>query len=141
MYYGKFYQDGSIEAFYHSSVNEIPFDALSLTDEQHTELLGYQTTKRFIDGTVVTIKPLPPAPPAPRTSLYKTEIYSRMTDQELDRFDREIESAPTRIRLMWRDCLEVQADSNLFPLLQAQMTEEFGKDRTAEILSLELERR
>lgn len=71
-----------------------------------------------------------------RTSLYKTEIYERMSDGELDILDEALEGADRRTRLMWRDCLEVMVDSPLFPILQAQMTVAFGEDRAEAILSL-----
>ena len=81
-------------------------------------------------------EPEPELPPL-RSSLYKTEIYERMTDAELDVFDNAIERADRRTRLMWRDCLEVQADSPLFPALRAQMTAAFGEERANTILSLD----
>ena len=90
--------------------------------------------EKAIDGLT---KESPPVPPPPsRTSLFKTEIYERMTDAELDVFDDAIEQADRRTRLMWRDCIEVEADSPLFPVLQAQMTAAFGEDRAEAILSL-----
>ena len=78
------------------------------------------------------------AKPLKRTSLFKTEIYERMTDGELDIFDVAIEQADRRTRLMWRDCLEVQVDSPLFQVLNAQMVAAFGADRASAILSLDL---
>ncbi len=77
------------------------------------------------------------APVFLRSSLFKTDIYSRMTDEELSAFDLGMETADTRTRLMWRDCLQVDVNSPLFPLLQARLTEAFGPDRAAQILSLE----
>lgn len=72
-----------------------------------------------------------------RTSLFKTDIYTRMSDEELVAFDVGMEAADTRTRLLWRDCLQVDVNSPLFPLLQARLSEAFGPDRAAEILSLE----
>ena len=60
-----------------------------------------------------------------RNYLFKTEIYERMTDEELDVFDVAIEQADRRTRLMWRDCIEIQKDSPLFPVLQMQMAAAF----------------
>lgn len=81
----------------------------------------------------------PPAMPVMvRPSLYKTEIYQRMSNVELDVFDSAIEQADRRTRLMWRDCLEVQADNPLFEQLKLQLTAAFGQERAEAILSLEI---
>lgn len=92
--------------------------------------------EKNIDINVLGLPSPVDAPPHLRASLFKTEIYSRMTDEELDAFDDAIETSDRRTRLMWRDCLEVQADSPLWPVLQFQMAQEFGPDRASMILSL-----
>lgn len=93
--------------------------------------------EKTIDLSALDLPPPVEVLPLLRTSLFKTEIYSRMTDDELDAFDDAIEASDRRTRLMWRDCLEVQVDSPLWPLLQFQMKEAFGAARTAAILSLD----
>jgi len=77
-------------------------------------------------------------PPLPqRISLYKTDIYSRMTDDEFSLFISAMEAASARIRYMWNDCQQVEVASPFWPLLQQQLTEAFGEERTAAILSLD----
>jgi len=88
-----------------------------------------------------TPEPAPPTEPAfpkppERISLYKTDIYSRMSDEELDAFDEAMGAADTRTRLMWRDCLQVEIDSPFFTVLLDRLEAGFGKERAAQILSL-----
>lgn len=78
-----------------------------------------------------------PVPPPPRSALFKTEIYSRMTDEELEAFEAALAVAPVRLRLMWRDCNSVEVESPLFPMLRQQLTEGFSEARAAAILSLD----
>lgn len=72
-----------------------------------------------------------------RAFLYKTDIYSRMTDEELAAFEVGMETADTRTRLMWRDCLQVDVKSTLFNSLHLMLSKILGFDRAQEILSLD----
>lgn len=90
--------------------------------------------RRGADGTW-TAPPASPPPVATAFAIYKTDVVTRMTDDELTRFDAALTSAPVRTRRMWTDCVEIRSDSPFFATLQAQFTTAFGADRTAAILA------
>jgi hypothetical protein len=86
------------------------------------------------DGQNFTAPPIPEALPQP-FDLYKTTIYERMTDAELETFDASMRAAPLRDRLMWSDCVTVNSYSPYFAALSAAMLAAFGAERTAAILA------
>lgn len=75
--------------------------------------------------------------PASPYRLLKTAIIERMTDAELDEFEAAMAQAPTRQRLMWANCLQVESSDAFFPALSGAMGEAFGQTRAAEILAAE----
>jgi len=80
------------------------------------------------------------APPNPEDSpqafdLYKTVIYERMTDAELETFDASMRAAPLRDRLMWNDCVTVNSANPYFAALSAAMLAAFGVERASVILA------
>lgn len=97
-------------------------------------ITGQVTVVPLTDEEVAALEAQPPEPVAPY-QLYKTDIYSRMTDAELEAFDTAMRAAPLRERLMWADCVTVSSDSEYFLLLVSSMTAAFGDERTATILA------
>ena len=73
--------------------------------------------------------------PAPAYSIYKTDVVSRMTDDELDKFDAGLTAATTRERRMWTDCTQIQSDSPYFTALQQQFAAAFGTGRATTLLA------
>ena len=68
-------------------------------------------------------------------TLYKTDIESRMTDDELTAFDAALSAATVRARRLWTDCQMGHSDDPFFTDLQAQLTAAFGADRSSIILA------
>lgn len=78
-----------------------------------------------------------PVPLPKRTELSKSDIIDRMTDAELEDFSQALGSASIRLRMMWDNCIQVEAASSLFPLLRQQFVVTWGDVRAAAILSLD----
>lgn len=61
MRYGVFDEQGRATAFYWSPINgdDIPEEAMGLTEEQWLDLVQNQSTRRFVDGVVIEVVPPP----------------------------------------------------------------------------------
>lgn len=70
-------------------------------------------------------------------SLYKTDIISRMTDEEVEAFDTALAGASARLRRMWLDCQKVESDSPFFAGLKASFAAQLGDERAEAILARE----
>lgn len=70
-----------------------------------------------------------------RRFTYKTDIWTRCTEDEAEILDARLEQAPARERRMWADSLSVQHASDYYTMLREQMEAEFGVERTAAILA------
>ncbi|MDN3592118.1 hypothetical protein [Methylobacterium adhaesivum] len=75
-----------------------------------------------------------PEPDVP-FELFKTDVLSRMTDDELDGFDEELATASTRERRMWIDCTRLVSTDPYFEGLKAKFAAAFGEDRAKAILA------
>ena len=71
----------------------------------------------------------------PSLFTYKTDIWSRCTDDEAEQLDGALQSSSVRYRRMWDDCITVEHDSALFTYLHSEMTTPFGSDRTDQLLA------
>ncbi|MCL7931678.1 hypothetical protein [Halomonas llamarensis] len=82
--------------------------------------------------------PAPPEPqplPEPEYFTYKTDIWTRCTEDEAETLDAALSSAPAKQRRMWDDSLSVEHSSDYYTLLRGQMESVFGAARTAEMLA------
>lgn len=79
--------------------------------------------------------PPEPEPVKPEYSTYKSDIWQRCTDAEAETLDGQLEQAPAKQRRMWNDAITIEHSSEYFSLLRDNMIEEFGEERTDEILA------
>lgn len=69
--------------------------------------------------------------------LYKTTIWSRLTDAELQSVVDAMAAQPLRLRMMWNDAITVESDSEFFGVLNQFVTAVLGASRAAEVLAPE----
>lgn len=61
--FARFDEEGFPLGFFAPEINDIPEDAVEITEEQWQELVTFQNSRRWQDGEVVEYEP--PQPPAP----------------------------------------------------------------------------
>lgn len=73
-------------------------------------------------------------PVEPKTKVYKSDIWRRMTDAEADIADAALNSQSARLRRLWADSGYLLTTDELFPLVAGALGQAFGAARAAEIL-------
>lgn len=124
-------------AFYDRDLHgdNVPAEAVEITDEQWLELINHQGERRFVNGQVVAYT-APPEKPAPVvTVIYPADLWRRMTDAEVDAVEEAIASQPARIKRIFNAASVYRSDDELWPLLLQIATYLFGRERADEILS------
>lgn len=66
---------------------------------------------------------------------YKTDVWRRATDSEVDQLDAALKQASTRMSRMWDDCQTIEHDSDFFDDLYEAMAGAFGDDRASSLLA------
>lgn len=132
MIYAIFTDDGLPLGFYHEGINAIPEGATPITHEQWLEFLEHQGYRRWDGSAVVEYDP----PKQPVVSiLYPTDLWRRMTDDEVTAVEAAMEAQTSRIRRIFNAATEYRSDDELWPLLQQIAESLFGKGRASQILA------
>lgn len=132
-----FNTDGIPLGFYSEEIHgeNIPADAIEITDEQWLDLLAGCGRRAWRDGEVVDVEPHLVEVPEPVTVVYGVDLWSRMTDAEADQVGAAIAEQPFRVRKIFETANSYRSDHELWPLLVQIATTLFGEERAAQILA------
>lgn len=137
MKHAVFSPDGFPAGFYDTELHgeNIPADAVEITDAQWEEFITHMGLRKWVDGNVVEYAPAPVEIPEPVTVVYSVDLWSRMTNAEADHVGAAMEQQPFRIRKIFESAGSYQSDHELWPLLVQIATTLFGEERAAQILA------
>ncbi len=131
MVYALFNNNGFPLGFYLEGMNIIPDGAIAITAEQWAEFLDNQGRRRWEKGEVVKYSP----PAEEIIILYPTDLWRRMTDEEVSAVESVMSDQPARIQRIFNSATEYRSDDELWPMLVEIATSLFGKERADQILS------
>ncbi|GGA47248.1 hypothetical protein [Pelagibacterium lentulum] len=137
---------------------ELPENAIEISAEQYqAALVGIQSGKEvFLEGNSFILRdqapskehawengewvaPPEPEPPIPDPNspyaLYKSNFIERMTPEEAEKFEQELNASElAKLRLMYHAVEYFVSDDPLFAVLHWELTQAFGEDRADELL-------
>jgi hypothetical protein len=71
----------------------------------------------------------------PLENISKNLIWERMTEEEAEQADQVLRAQPAKIYRQYDGATYISTKADLYPMLQAAMTQLFGAERAAEILA------
>ncbi|WP_440595400.1 hypothetical protein [Agrobacterium radiobacter] len=137
LYKAVFDINGFPSGFYSDELHgeNIPADAIEITDAQWEEFVAHMGLRRWVDGDVVEYSPPQVEIPDPVTVVFNVDLWSRMTDAEADQVGGAMAEQSFRIRKIFETANSYRSDHELWPLLVQIATTLFGEERAAQILA------
>lgn len=134
MKYAIFDGDGRfIQGFNDAIHADIPAEAVSLTEEQWSDLVEFQGLRRWNGGSIVEVDLPPPAAPAVR--VYKAPLFRTMTDAEYDAYLQIRAGFTPRLQAIFDAAEYLSSDDEFWPDLVAAAEQVYGAERAAELLA------
>ncbi len=132
-----FNSDGVPLAFYSEEIHgeNIPVEAIEITDEQWADLAAGCGTRIWVDGEIVDFPTSPIEVPEPVTVVNNVDLWSRMTNDEADQVGAAMDGQPFRVRKIFESASTFRSDHELWQLLVQIATTLFGEERAAQILA------
>lgn len=138
-----FNTDGIPLGFYNEEIHgeNIPADAIDITDEQWLDLLAGCGSRAWKDGEIVDVAPPVVEIPEPVTIVYSVDFWTRLdggedgNSGEVAQVLAAMEQQSIRTRKIFEAANSYRSDHELWQLLQQLATSLFGEDRAAQILA------
>ena len=132
-----FNADGIPLGFYNEEIHgeNIPADAVEITNEQWLDLLAGCGRRAWRDGEIVDVEPPVTEVPESVTVVYGVDLWSRMTEDEADQVGGAMAEQSFRVRKIFETANSYRSDHELWPLLVQLATTLFGEERAAQILA------
>lgn len=77
--------------------------------------------------------------PAAPFKVYKADFWRRTTDVEAEILNAMLNEAPIKQQMIFRDCLYISSDDELFTTLHAAIESAFGETRANQLLAASVE--
>ena len=133
------FEDGFPTAFYDRDLHgdNIPADAIEITDEQWLELINNQGMRRFVNGQVVPYTP--PAEPAPPYRISKTTPWYRMTPEEARIMDAVMSETDAQMKQIYMAAQYLSSGDPLWQTLHQLIADNLtgGATRANQLLAPE----
>lgn len=133
-YFAMLDDTGFPTAFYCDEIHgdSIPVGVIEITEEQWREFVDNPGQRRWDNGQVVEY-----SPPAiePVTIIPAVSLWERMIDAEAEQVNAAMATQPFRTRQILLTANTFRSDHELWPLLVRMVTDLFGEERVAELLS------
>jgi hypothetical protein len=135
--FATFNEDGYPAGFWRTDVYEIediPEDAVEITEDQWRTFLNHQGRSRLVNGQVVTTT-AEPTEIIRESITYKADIWRRVTDEEAEIIDATLNTLPVRKQRLYNDAQFISHSDEMFTELMAGFVAAFGEERAEEILA------
>ncbi|KAA0970318.1 hypothetical protein FPY71_07275 [Aureimonas fodinaquatilis] len=134
-YFASFDNNGFPTAYYWGEMwPVVPANTVEISEAHYLEFIN-NSGARVWDGEKPVVYE-PPAPDPEPIRIPAATFFDRLTEDEADQLDDAMMTKTVKFRRAWQAATSFDEDSDLWPVMRAEMVDLFGEPRTAELLTL-----